>query len=1419
MMRIVKSLLLLVFGLVLLVALLFGAVQTQPGKAMLARTLSSLASSPDLQVEISGLTGLVPFDMRVGSVRVADREGEVARVDDLTLAWRPLALLNRTVDITRLKATRVELLRRPLPPNEPPPPGEPPSLAVPIRIGELSFPDIVIAEPVLDHAARLSLTGSADIASLARGLSLDFALQRLDAEGSLTGRASYAPESDTLDLDIAAREPAGGLMARAAGLEGLPEITATLKGAGPLDAWDGQLGVTVGTLAQATGAAGIRAVPDGHRLTFAIDADMARLLPPDLAPLAEGRTELAGAALIDAERRITLEPTTLRAAGLGALVHGTIAPDRTADLTFDATAGAASRFSALAPGIGWTGLTLAGTAKGNLARPSLDARLSATGLTGVGYGASEVDATLRTVPNGGGAMAIIIEGDAQGLSASDPEVAGALGTAGTFSASGTLPADGPATLTELTARLTALTAHFAGTATSQSIDGDLDVQRLDLTAFGPLAGRPLGGQAQFKARVAGSADLARLSLDLNGAATGLVTGIAQIDRLLGQQTRFTGAVARDGANALAVRELKLTSDGLAVTVDGRIATDLANLTAKVALDDLARLDPRVSGAAQADAVFSGTLDKLGITATLRIPQGTAMDRPLRDIAVDVTASDITSAPSGSFTLAGEVAGKPARGAGALASGPNGSHRLTGLDLSIGSVTARGDLAISAHAKATGRLAIAAGNLADASVLALTEITGRLDADVTLDVVDGQQRIAATGDAANITLAGRSLTSARIDATVTDPLGVPLVNGDADLRGLDLGGTTVESANVRAIGNAAGTDMTIDAVAQGFTIRTAARLTPQAGGAQIRLDRLAATRGSLTLTTAAPATFVIENGTVRTERVVLNASGGSLTIAGTVGDTLNLTVDARALPLALAELAAPGLNLSGTLAGNARVTGTPAAPTGTYELRIARMSTPDIARSGAGPFDIAASGTLADRRASLRATVNGANLQGLTVTGSVPVGDGQLDLAVRGVVNLAIVNPVLATTGARILGTANVDVTIRGTAAAPSAGGTVRISGGRFDDNVNGIALAEIQAVLTGTDRSVTLTSLTARTTNGGSVTGRGTIALDPAAGFPGRIDLDLVNAALVNSDLMRLVAEGRLGVEGAFLNGPRLTGRITLRALDISIPDRFGGGVRAINVRHVNASKAFTAKRAQMQARPTAASRNDGVGLDLVLAAPNNTVFVRGLGMDAQLGGELRLTGTTRAPIALGGFDLRRGTFDFAGRRLTFTRGRITFTGTTDPELDFVAETTGNDVTARITISGPASRPEVSFSSTPTLPQDEIVARLMFGRSAGNLNAGQAVQVAQAIAQLSGGSGALENLRRSLGVDSLDIGTNEAGTGGQIGIGRRLNDNIYLGVRQGTTSGSSKVTVDIDVTRNIRLQGATGADGSAEVGIGAQWDY
>ncbi|QFR34998.1 hypothetical protein GBB76_02585 [Ancylobacter sp. TS-1] len=1412
----------LLLVLALLPVLAFGALQTPPGRALLARIVSSAASTPDLAVTVSGIGGLIPFDIRAARIELADAQGRFAGVDAAALDWRPTALLAGRLDIPRLSAARVELLRRPELPPSPDSATGGTSWGLPVRVDALEIPEIVLEEPVLGHSARLSLTGSADLASLAQGVSLHFALDRLDAPGNLSGSATYAPESGRLDLDIAGQEPAGGLIARAAGFDGLPEIAATLKGGGPLDAWDGQFRLSAGTLAEASGAAGIRAVTGGRRLTFALDADIARLLPADIAPIFEGRAEFAGAGTIDDARNVTVEKLTARAAGFQAMASGTIDSAGKLNATYDVTANDAARYVGLSQGIAWKGLRAAGTASGAVNQPAINAEITASGITGAGYGAASLNATLRTVPDSSGRLNLTVDGTATGLTAQDPQVATALGTSGRFSLTGTtdpqaVPAAQAVTVQAATVELTALEARFTGEASTQAIDGDLSVRRLDLAAFAPLAGRPLAGSATLEARLSAAADLSRVSASVQGSAQGLATGIARLDALVGSSLRVDGALARDGTNAVSVRDLKIDSQGLSATVNGRIAADIADLAARLTLDDLARLDPRLGGALDADATFSGTVDDLGVKARLRVPQGVAEGRPVRDLAIDVTATDITGAASGSFTLSGEVAGKPARGAGALATQADGTRALSGLDIAIGSVTARGDVALTPDNLATGRLTVAAGDLADVAALALTEMAGRLDADVTLSVAEGRQDAAIRATAANLRAFGRSVTSATVDGTVRDARGVPMLNGTADLRALDLSGLTVETASLRANGNANGTDLTLDAVAQGTTLRAGGRLEPRPDGARLRLDRLTATRGSLSVATSAPATFTLASGTVSVDRLALAAGGGSATISGSAGAALDLSADLRALPLALAGLAGSDPGLSGTLSGTARIRGTPQTPNGTYDLRIARLSSPDLAASGAGPFDITATGTLADGRAALRASVTGQHLQGFTVNGSVPVGAGDLDLALRGAVNLAIVNPLLATTGSRLTGTATVDATLRGTAAAPRAGGTVRVSGGRFDDAVNGVALDRIEALLTGTDRTVTISSFSARTTNGGSVTGRGNIALDPAAFYPGRIDLDLSNAALVNSDLMRLVAEGRLGLEGAFLNGPRLTGRLVLRALDINVPDRFPGGVQNLNVRHVNASGKF--KKLSPSVNRSAPASRSGIALDLALSAPSNNVFVRGLGMEAQLGGELKLSGTTRAPVALGGFELRRGTFDFGGRRLTFSRGRVTFTGTTVPELDFVAETTSTDITAQLLISGPASRPTVSFSSTPTLPQDEVIARLLFGRSAGSLNAGQALQLAQIAAQFSGGAGVLENLRRSLGVDSLDIGANAEGTGGQIGVGRRINDNIYLGVRQGTTAGSSRVTVDVDVTKNIRLQGATGADGSAEVGIGAQWDY
>ncbi len=1413
-------------GLVVLVLVLFGLIQTGPGKGMLARIASSLASVSGLKVEIADISGGVPWDMRIGRIAVADPQGPVAQVDDLRLSWSPLSLLGGVLNVDAITAQRVAVERLPeLPPSEPEaaPSSSGGSFMMPVRLGQLDIADISIVEPVLGHAAQLSLNGSADLMASGPGLLANLSLDRKDERGQIAAKVEYLPETRNLDVNITASEPAGGLVARLAGMDGLPELNASIIGNGPIDAWDGHLRLAAGDIAQMSGAAGVRAVPEGHRINLGLDADVERLLPPALAPLFADRTEVAGTALVQPDNLVNVENFTARASGFGVAARGLVDLDgNRSDLAYSAVVGDAARFAELAPGVSWKSVKLEGVLKGMLAKPATSSRLEAQGLSGAGYGVGALTVDAKTMPySAGNALLVSVEGDAKGLTADDRKVKSALGETATFTVNATVPDAGDPALTGFVAKLAALDARFDGTASAQAASGVLNLDRLDLAAFAPLAGQPLSGTAKLKAEVEGSDAYEKLTITLDGGTQAVKTGIAAVDSIFGANSRISGAIERKGAEDFAVRKLALEATGLALLADGTLSSTSADLETSVTLDDLKVVDPRLSGKLDASAAFSGSLNDLGVAAKVAVPQGTAMGQKVEGLALDLTARSLTGNPAGDFKLDGRIAGKPAQGGGAFAMGENGAARLQGLDLAIGSVSAKGDLARGEDGLFAGKLALVAGNLADLSALALTEMAGRLNADVNLGTTNGVQTVAVKASADGVRAAGQSIGSARIDASVTDPTGRPVMNGNIDLNNVNAG-VSIPRARIVARGQGQGTSLQMDAVVDGMDVAGAAQLNHSANATQVRLERLRAARGRTAIATTGPANITINGGDVTIDRLALASGGGNITVAGRAGNTLDLNVDIRALPLNIVELAAQGLGLSGTLSGNARLRGAAARPDGTYNLQVNGLTNRDIASAGAGPFNIRSEGTLGNGRVNTRTTIGGRHVSNLVISGSVPMGAGEMDLAIRGGLDLAIANASLAATGSQLSGNANIDATFKGTPQAPRAGGTVRISNGRFLSSEMGVTLNQIEGVITGTERTVTVSSFNARTPNGGSVSARGNVALDPQANFPGRVEVAMHNAGIINSELIRMVTQGSVAVTGEFTNGPKVMGRIEIKAMDVNIAERIPGGVQAINVRHKNDRRGRNAARltpAETPASGAARTESKGISLDVVVSAPNN-IFVRGMGMEAELGGTIKVGGTSTAPVTEGGFEMRRGQLAVVGRRLNFTRGKITFTGSTDPELDFVAETTANDITARVMVTGYASNPEIAFGSTPSLPQDEVVSRLLFGRSSSSLTSSQALQLAQAMAQFSsGGGGVMDQMRRNLGVDSLEVGTDSTGKGGQIGMGKRINDRIYMGVRQGTTPASSKVTVDVDVTRNIRLQGATGADGNTTMGIGAQWDY
>jgi translocation and assembly module TamB len=140
------------------------------------------------------------------------------------------------------------------------------------------------------------------------------------------------------------------------------------------------------------------------------------------------------------------------------------------------------------------------------------------------------------------------------------------------------------------------------------------------------------------------------------------------------------------------------------------------------------------------------------------------------------------------------------------------------------------------------------------------------------------------------------------------------------------------------------------------------------------------------------------------------------------------------------------------------------------------------------------------------------------------------------------------------------------------------------------------------------------------------------------------------------------------------------------------------------------------------------------------------------------------------------------------------------------------DSKPKLHITGLADSPQFELSSTPPLPQDEILARLLFGESAAQLTALQLAEIGAALTTLSGvgGSGPnpLAKVQKALGLDRLSVGGGTStqgtqGSGASVEAGRYVSSRVFVGAKESTT-GFSQVEVDVDLSKHLKLQSRLG---------------
>jgi translocation and assembly module TamB len=951
---------------------------------------------------------------------------------------------------------------------------------------------------------------------------------------------------------------------------------------------------------------------------------------------------------------------------------------------------------------------------------------------------------------------------------------------------------------ELTAthRLFSLNAQ-AVTAGRQR--ASLDLRLPDLAPFAALGAQDVRGDASIKAQLSGDLASTTLAVDAN---VGLSGGTASWIAILGPRValQLAGGLSAD---SIKLERLRLVGRALTLSASGNAARAVAKAPEgrpgpgnrasaaqrgsaaggmlqfiqdlqtrwEIGISDLGVISPDLAGTLQASGSLTGPPTSLRgdavLTSTLSV-RGSASGT----VAATVHARGLPSSPSGTLQAHGMVDGAPLTVDLAVERSGGNAFRASIHQAQWKSAQAEGNVSGADWSQVSGRLEMQVGQLSDFDHLLGTSIQGKLEGNASFLPRGGHSQVELNLNGADLVL-GQIAGALQLRAAgTTDSLSLNL---DAQLPNLHGAPAKISSA---------------------ATLNLAHR--------ELRLASAAADYRGQTLHLLAPSKLSFGNG-LSVDELKMGVQEAQFELNGQLSPTLDLRASLRQVKPGLVNVFVPGLLAGGTVDAQTRLRGTLAAPTGQISVDATGILFADEAATGLPPAEAHAQADLAGDTAALEVRFTAGTGSLFTVSGNAPLNaDGALDLKIAGKVDIGLVNPLLEARGLHAAGQLAVDATLTGSATAPQVGGSITLAQGSLRDYARGLNLSDITAEIVGSEGTLQVKSFKAAAASG-TLAMTGTIGvLQPD--IPVDLKITAKDAQPIASSILTADLDADVRVSGTARRRLDVAGTVHVNRATIGIPNSLPPDVAVLDVHR------------RGRAAPAQAEKQLVIGIDLSLKAPRQ-ILVQGRGLDAELGGDVHVSGTTDSLTVNGGFDLQRGTFSLAGNRLNFTEGRVSFDGAglrkkIDPTLDFTAQTTVGEYTAILRITGVADAPRFEFSSTPapSLPQEQIMGLLLFGsQNAAQLSALQVAQVGATLAALSGvGGGGLNplvKLQKTLGLDRLTVGGNPVTTatgatensGAAIAAGRYVSKRVYVEAKQ-TTTGSSQVQVDIDLTKHLKLQ-------------------
>ena len=1350
-------------------------LDSSSGHDFIVRQIEAQAPKNGLRIGIDRIDGSIYAKPTVKGLTLSDPKGVFLRVDKADMRWDPFAYLSNRLSIETLSADRAQWLRMPelIDTGE----DKPILPEFDILIGDFTIKRLEVAKAVVGQPVVLTAKGAADIRGGRARVDLD---ARSDKGDVVLLALDAEPESDTFALEADMVGPAGGALVSLSGAD--RALAAKVTGKGSWSQWDGSMLADYGdkraAVLQLTGRDGVFTA--SGRLT---NPDFLTGLPATL---------VSDGVVVNLTGRYDNQILTLdgdaRSDVASIVLDGGI---DFADSSFDAMKVDVRQLdiAAILPDARATNLTGRALIMGPFATPRFDyfARADEFAIGDTGF-------VNMTAAGEGASFGDVLRIPVQ-LTASRVTGTGDLAS----QVLNNLDVDGTVTIVDGRVQGNNIRLRTDQIDGLVRLDANLDTGRYDVAAKGVVSDFNIDGFGQVDL----NADVV-IRPDSGGFLTVGGRVLADMDRLDVEFLRtLTGGLPKlDTQIALGRDNLFRFSDFTVTSPQFRFSGD---------------------GVRRADGTFDirgrGNHAEYG---PLAMNLTGVIDRPVVELVLD--------RPFDAAELAG-VRVKLTPNAAGFALVSSGQSMLGAFD-------GVGQLLLPARGGASVR--IDRLNVAGSTASGLVRpVDGALVGDIALVGQGMSGNIALNAEGGGQRVTGQL---ALADLTLSSPVAISIRQGDVDINALFVGPrsdiqATLTARGVRSggfsLGRVAAQANIVDGSGEvtasirgtrssGFELQANAAVSPNA--IQVLAEGSYQRRP---ITLSGPARFVRKGDGWEVQPTQINYEGGNIIVGGEFGGkTTLIAADMDNLPLQLLDLAYADLGFLGRASGLVSYQSDGAIPTGEVQLQIRNFSRSGLVLT-ADPADIAVNAKLDPTTLGMRLIVSNKGEtvgRAQAVVSNLPSGGdmtsrinaGQLQAQARYDGPAASLWRLTGIDMIDLQGDVRAAADVGGSVAAPIIMGSVATDNGRLESGASGTVVTDIVARGTFDGSRLVMQSISGKTAQNGSVTGGGEIRFGGIGGLGMRLNFQADNALLLNRDDI----------------SAQMTGPLAMRLDD-------NGGVVSGNV-VLNRSFFRLGQADVAQSLPqldVRELRRDDDEIDLpvirvkpwrlaVSATAPDRLEVEGMGLSSVWSADLNIGGQLDNPRLIGRAELVRGDFDFAGKNFRLDNGTIRFAGEVpaNPTLDVSASASIDGLDALIKVTGRGQSPQISFSSNPQLPQEELLSRLLFGSSITELSAPEALQLAAAVASLqSDGSGSLDPInavRKAAGLDRLRfLSADEAnGQGTAIAAGKYITRNTYVEIIT-DGKGYSATQIEFRITRWLSILSSISTLGRQSVSGRISKDY